>query len=180
MALHVRGVLLPDDEVRDLWLVGDRITLDPVPGAETVSDGGYVVPGLVDAHCHLGIQYGAKPIESLDQARELAHTDRDAGVLALRDAGSPYPYPELDDEPGIPRLVRAGRHVAPTRRYLRDIGVEVDAADVAATVTAQAKAGTGWVKLVGDWIDRSVGDLAAPWGLAAMAPAVGATHAAGA
>ncbi|MEU8231882.1 amidohydrolase family protein [Actinoplanes sp. NPDC048967] len=179
MALHVRGVLLPDDEVRDLWLVGDRITLEPVAGAETISDGGYVVPGLVDAHCHLGIQYGAKPIESLDQARELAHTDRDAGVLALRDAGSPYPYPELDDEPGIPRLVRAGRHVAPTRRYLRDIGVEVDAADVVATVTAQAEAGTGWVKLVGDWIDRSVGDLAPSWDPATMAAAVEAAHAAG-
>ena len=33
MALHVRGVVLPDDEVRDLWLVGDRVTLTPVPGA---------------------------------------------------------------------------------------------------------------------------------------------------
>ncbi|AGZ45528.1 amidohydrolase family protein [Actinoplanes friuliensis] len=180
MALHVRGTVLPDGEVRDLWLVGDRVTLEPVADAETISDGGFIVPGLVDAHCHLGIQYGAKPIDSLDQARQLAHTDRDAGVLALRDAGSPYPYPELDDEPGIPRLVRAGRHVAPTRRYLRDIGIEVDAADVAATVTAQAKAGTGWVKLVGDWIDRSVGDLAPSWDPATMAAAVEAAHAAGA
>jgi imidazolonepropionase-like amidohydrolase len=150
-----------------------------VAGAETVSDGGYIVPGLVDAHCHLGIQYGATPIQSLDQARELAHTDRDAGVLALRDAGSPYPYPELDDEPGIPRLVRAGRHIAPTRRYLREIGIEVDAADVVATVTAQAKAGTGWVKLVGDWIDRGVGDLAPAWDADTMRAAVAAAHAAG-
>lgn len=179
MALHVRGIVLPDDEVRDLWLVGDRITYEPVAGAETISDGGYIIPGLVDAHCHPGIQFGAKPIENLDQARELAYADRDAGVLALRDAGSPFPYPELDDEPGIPRLVRAGRHVAPTRRYLRDIGIEVDAADVVATVTAQAKAGTGWVKLVGDWIDRSVGDLAPSWDPATMAAAVEAAHAAG-
>lgn len=180
MALHVRGVVLPDDEVRDLWLVGDRITLEPVPGAETVAAEGWIVPGLVDAHCHLGIAYGAKPIQSLDEARDLAAKDRDAGVLALRDAGSPYPYPELDDEPGIPRLVRAGRHVAPPKRYLRDIGIEVEAADVAATVTAQAKAGTGWVKLVGDWIDRSAGDLAPSWDPATMAAAVEAAHAAGA
>src|SRR3954470_9184527 len=131
MALHVRGVVLPDDEVRDLWLVGDRVTLEPVSGAETISDGGYVLPGLVDAHCHLGIAYGATAVSSLDQARELAATDRDAGVLALRDAGSPYPYPELDDEPGVPRLARAGRHVAAPRRYLREIGVEVEAPDVA-------------------------------------------------
>jgi imidazolonepropionase-like amidohydrolase len=180
MALHVRGTVLPDAEVRDIWLVGDRVTFEPVAGAETISDGGWIVPGLVDAHCHLGIAYGAKPIESLDQARELAHIDRDAGVLALRDAGSPYPYPELDDEPGVPRLARAGRHVAPPRRYLRDIGVEVPAEEVAATVTAQAKAGTGWVKLVGDWIDREVGDLAPSWDESTMAAAVEAAHAAGA
>ena len=180
MALHVRGVVLPEGDVRDLWLVGDRVTLDPVAGAETVSDGGYVLPGLVDAHCHLGIAYGARPITGLDEARELAAADRDAGVLALRDAGSPYPYPELDDEPGVPRLARAGRHVAAPKRYLRDIGVEVDGADVALAVTAQAKAGTGWVKLVGDWIDRSVGDLAPSWDPATMAAAVQAAHAAGA
>ena len=180
MALHVRGTVLPDGEVRDLWLVGDRVTFEPVRDAETVSDGGFVVPGLVDAHCHLGIAYGARPITSLDQARELAVTDRDAGVLALRDAGSPYPYPELDDEPGMPRLARAGRHVAAPRRYLRDVGVEVEPPDVAAAVTAQAKAGNGWVKLVGDWIDRGVGDLAPSWDAATMAAAVEAAHAAGA
>ncbi|MEV4707688.1 amidohydrolase family protein [Actinoplanes sp. NPDC049316] len=180
MALHVRGVVLPEGEVRDLWLVGDRVTYEPVAGAETVAAEGWIVPGLVDAHCHLGIRYGATPIESVDEARELAAEDRDAGVLALRDAGSPYPYPQLDDEPEIPRLVRAGRHVAPTRRYLRDIGVEVDADDVVDTVTAQAKAGTGWVKIVGDWIDRSVGDLAPSWDAATMAAAVEAAHAAGA
>jgi imidazolonepropionase-like amidohydrolase len=180
MALHVRGVVLPDGEVRDLWLVGDRVTFEPVREAETISDGGYVLPGLVDAHCHFGIAAGAKPVTNLDQARDLAGQDRDAGVLAVRDAGSPFPYPELDDEPGIPRLVRAGRHVAAPRRYLRDVGVEVEAAGVVAAVTEQAKAGTGWVKLVGDWLDRSVGDLAPSWDAGTMAAAVAAAHAAGA
>jgi imidazolonepropionase-like amidohydrolase len=180
MALHVRGTVLPDGELRDLWLVGDRVTLEPVSGAETISEGGYLLPGLVDAHCHLGIAPGGRPISGLDQARELAATDRDTGVLALRDAGSPYPYAELDDDPGVPRLARAGRHVAAPKRYLRDVGVEVSGADVAPTVTAQAKAGNGWVKLVGDWLDRSVGDLAPSWNAATMAAAVRAAHDAGA
>ncbi|MGW2627027.1 amidohydrolase family protein [Micromonospora taraxaci] len=179
MALHVRGVLLPDDEVRDLWLVDDRVTFTPVPDAETVVDGGFVLPGLVDAHCHIGIARGGAPITSLDQARDLARLDRDAGVLAIRDAGSPYPYPELDDEPDLPRLARAGRHVAPPKRYLRDIGVEVDATEVAATVATQAKAGNGWVKLVGDWIDRGVGDLAPAWDADTLTAAVRAAHDAG-
>jgi imidazolonepropionase-like amidohydrolase len=180
VALHVRGVVLPDDEVRDLWLVGDRVTLTPVPDAVTVADRGFVLPGLVDAHCHLGIARGARPISSLDEAKTLAAADRDAGVLAIRDAGSPYPYSELDDDPDVPRLARAGRHIAPPKRYLRDIGVEVGAAELAAEATRQAAAGTGWVKLVGDWIDRSVGDLAPAWDVAAMATAIEAAHAAGA
>lgn len=179
-ALHVRGVVLPDDEVRDLWLVGDRVTFEPVPGAQTVSDGGFILPGLVDAHCHIGIGSGGVPVSGLDQARSLAAVDRDAGVLAIRDAGSPYPYPELDDDPDTPRLARAGQHVAAVKRYLRDTGVEVEAPEVAAAVTAQARAGNGWVKLVGDWIDRSVGDLAPSWDAATLTEAVAAAHAAGA
>jgi imidazolonepropionase-like amidohydrolase len=171
--------LLPDDEVTDLWLVGDRVTREPVAGATTVSAGGFVLPGLVDAHCHIGIAPGGAPVTTVDQAVRLAVLDRDAGVLAIRDAGSPYPYPQLDDDPDVPRLARAGQHVAPVKRYLRDIGVEVAAADVPAAVTAQARAGNGWVKLVGDWIDRGVGDLAPAWDEATLRAAVGAAHAAG-
>jgi imidazolonepropionase-like amidohydrolase len=177
--LHVRGVILPDDEVRDLWIVGDRVTRTPVEGATTVADRGFILPGLVDAHCHIGIRNGGGNVESLDEARALAYADRGTGVLAIRDAGSPYPYPSFDDDPEIPRLARAGRHVAPVRRYLRGLGIEVEAADVAATITEQAKAGNGWVKMVGDWIDRSVGDLAKAWDAETMAGAVAAAHAAG-
>ena len=180
MAWHVRGVVLPDDEVRDLWFVGDRVTLEPVPDAITLTDRGFVLPGLVDAHCHLGIRPGGAPVQGLDEARALSAVDRGAGVLAIRDAGSPYPYPSLDDDPEVPRLARAGRHVAPPKRYLRDVGVEVPADEVVGAITQQAAAGNGWVKLVGDWIDREVGDLAPAWDTSVFAPAIAAAHAAGA
>jgi len=179
-AWHVRGVVLPDDEVRDLWLVGDRVTHEPVPGAQTLADRGFILPGLVDAHCHIGMRPGGDPIEAVDEARELAGVERGAGVLAIRDAGSPFPYPELDHDEDVPRLARAGRHVAPVRRYLRHIGIEVEASEVGRTIKEQAAAGNGWVKLVGDWIDRSVGDLAPAWDLDVMAAAVADAHAAGA
>jgi imidazolonepropionase-like amidohydrolase len=48
------------------------------------------------------------------------------------------------------------------------------------TMKEQAAVGNGWVKLVGDWIDRGVGDLAPAWSPDAMAVAVSAAHAAGA
>jgi imidazolonepropionase-like amidohydrolase len=179
-ALHVRGVVLPDDRVRDLWLVGDRVTLEPVVGAETVADGGFILPGLVDAHCHIGIAAGGVPITEVAQAKAFAAVDRDAGVLALRDAGAPIDYRELDHDPDLPRLARAGRHVAPPKRYLRGVGMEVGSAEVATELGRQAARGNGWVKLVGDWLDRDVADLSPAWDVAVMAEAVRAAHATGA
>jgi imidazolonepropionase-like amidohydrolase len=180
MALHVRGVVLPDDEVRDLWLVGDRVTMEPVPGAETVSDGGFVLPGLVDAHCHIGIAPGGAPVSTVDAAKALAVVDRDAGVLAIRDAGSPYPYPRLDDDPDVPRLARAGRHLAAPKTHLRGIPRECTAEELPAAVAEEARAGNGWVKLVADWLDRGVADLAPTYPPEVLAAAIEVAHAAGA
>jgi imidazolonepropionase-like amidohydrolase len=178
--LHLRVLWLPDDAVRDVYVDGDRITFDPVPGARTVATAGFALPGLVDAHCHIGIRRGAAPIESLDEARALARRDRDAGVLAIRDAGSPYPYPELVGEDGLPRLVRAGHHVAASRRYLRGIGLECEPDEVVGALARQAKLGDGWVKLVGDWIDRSKGDLAPSFEPEVLTAAIRAARAEGA
>lgn len=177
---HLRVVWLPDDTVRDLYVHGDRLGFEPVPGAETIATSGYALPGLVDAHCHIGIKRGAIPIESLDEARELALTDRDAGVLAIRDAGSPFPYPELDNAVDLPRLVRAGRHLAPHRRYLRGVAIECTAEELPQRAAEQAKLGNGWIKLVGDWIDRDAGDLGPTYDAGVLAAAIDAAHAAGA
>jgi imidazolonepropionase-like amidohydrolase len=179
-ALHLRVVWLPDDAVRDVYVDGDRLTFAPVPGARTVAASGYALPGLVDAHCHIGIRRGAAPVESLDEARALARKDRDAGVLAIRDAGSPYPYPELVGEDGMPRLIRAGHHIAASRRYLRGIGLECEPDEVVGALARQAKEGDGWVKLVGDWIDRSRGDLAPSFEPEVLAAAIRAAQAEGA
>ena len=174
-ALHVRGVVLPDGEQRDLWMLDGRLTLEPVPGAETVLDGGWLVPGLVDCHCHVGMKPdgpGAEPDEMVEQAR----TDRDVGTLLLRDAGAPVDNRFLQSREDLPRLIRAGRHVARPKRYLRDVGVEVEPDGLVAAVEEQARLGDGWVKLVGDWIDRATGDLAPLWPEDVLAEAVGRAH----
>ena len=179
-ALHVRAVWLPDDTVRDIYIEGDHLGFEPIPGAQTVATAGYALPGLVDAHCHIGIKRGSVPVENLDEARELARIDRDAGVLALRDAGSPYPYPELEHETDLPRLVRAGRHLAPPKRYLRGVAIECTAEELPVRAAEQARLGSGWIKLVGDWIDRAEGDLGPTYDADVLKAAVDAAHAAGA
>ncbi|HVV19767.1 MAG TPA: amidohydrolase family protein, partial [Pseudonocardiaceae bacterium] len=175
-ALHLRGVVLPADEPRDLWVVNGRVRTAEVPNATTVFDGGFLVPGLVDAHCHVGL--GPEGAVSLDEAADQATTDRDAGTLLIRDCGSPIDTTPLQARLDLPRIVRAGRHLTKPKRYIRGVGLEV--ADLPAAVAEQAANGDGWVKLIGDWIDRSAGDLAPVWPDDVLAEAIGVAHRLGA
>jgi imidazolonepropionase-like amidohydrolase len=179
-ALHLRGVVLPDGEERDLWVHDGRLRTQSVPGAQTVVRGGWLLPGLVDAHCHIGIGRGEVPLADVAAARALALVERDAGVLTIRDAGSPLHYPEFDDDRELPRLMRAGRHLAPPKRYLRGYAVDVEAEELPEQAATQARRGNGWVKLVGDWIDRGVGDLTPTYDDATFAAAISSAHAEGA
>lgn len=54
MVLRIRGRALPTGEPIDLYADGDRWTTEPVANAELVSDGGWILPGLVDSHTHPG------------------------------------------------------------------------------------------------------------------------------
>ncbi|HEX4225290.1 MAG TPA: amidohydrolase family protein [Pseudonocardiaceae bacterium] len=179
MTLHLRGVLLPEGEQRDLWVVNGRIRTVPVPGAETVFDGGFLLPGLVDAHCHVGL--GESGGVDLDEAIRQAETDRDAGTLLIRDCGSPLDTRPLQERRDLPRIVRAGRHLARPKRYLREIGIDLDDPQLLPeAVLAQAAESDGWVKLVGDWIDRGTGDLAPLWPDDVLRRAIDAAHEVGA
>src|SRR3712207_211711 len=140
-ALHLSGVVLPEGEHRDVWVRDGRFTFEPVAGAETVSRGGWLLPGLVDAHCHVGVAPGGRHTPDLPELREQALADRAAGVLALRDCGSPVDTRALDDDPELPLIIRAGRHIARTRRYIPELAVEREPADLADEVRVQARRG---------------------------------------
>lgn len=172
---HVRAVVLPGGEPRDLWIDPQgRISDEPIAGAQTLAREGYLLPGLVDAHCHVGLDaHGG--VDEAEQERQIL-TDRDAGALLLRDAGAPVDTHWIDDRPDLPRLIRAGRHIARTRRYLRHYGEEIEPDRLVAEVERQAERGDGWVKLVGDWIDRDLGDLAPCWPADVAAAAIARAH----
>lgn len=179
MRLHVRGRSLPDEDPVQYWIVDGCLSVQPVAGADTVFDGGWIIPGLVDAHCHLGIGPGG-PVD-VDQAIGYARAERAAGVLLLRDPGVPVDTGALDDRDDLPRVIRAGRHLAKTKRYIPGLAIDVDdESQLPAAVAEQAQRGDGWVKLIGDWIDRGVGDLAPLWSDEALAAAIAAAHAHGA
>ena len=179
--LHIRGsVLVGPQEVRDeLWVVGGKITyVAPSAGADVQTVQGWVLPGLVDAHAHVGLDAHGAVDDATSEKQAVA--ERDGGTLLLRDAGSPSDTRWIDDREDLPRIVRAGRHIARTRRYIRNYAHEIEPEDLARYVRQEARRGDGWVKIVGDWIDRDTGDLSPCWPREALAPAIAVAHEEGA
>lgn len=182
MRLHVRGRRLPDETPIELWIVDGQVSTEPVANADTVfgaSSQGWILPGLVDAHCHVGLgDHGEIP---LDDAIAQAQSERNVGALLLRDCGSPTDTRSLDDHDDLPRIIRAGKHLARPKRYASGFAVELeDESQLPAAVAEQARRGDGWIKLVGDWIDRELGDLAPLWSDDVLKAAIDTAHAHGA
>ncbi|WP_308121864.1 amidohydrolase family protein, partial [Actinotalea ferrariae] len=186
--LHLRGRVVVDDETErdEVWVVDGRLTFDPprgrrAAGATTTIDG-WVLPGLVDVHCHIGLGPDGAVSHEVAEAQALA--DRDAGTLLIRDAGSPADTRWVDARADLPRILRAGQHLARPKRYLRHYGRELDdVADLPAAVAGEAARGDGWVKIVADWIDRDLGpegDLRPLWPDDVLAEAVRVAHERGA
>ncbi|MEU5026815.1 amidohydrolase family protein [Streptomyces milbemycinicus] len=185
--LHIKGRVLvgPEAEgaawdVRDeLWVVDGKITYDrPTAARDVRTIEGWVLPGLVDAHCHVGLDTHGAVDESTSEKQAL--TEREVGALLLRDAGSPADTRWIDGRDDLPRIIRAGRHIARTKRYIRNYAHEIEPGELVAYVAQEARRGDGWVKLVGDWIDREAGDLTACWPRAEVEAAIAEAHRLGA
>ncbi|WP_144018507.1 amidohydrolase family protein [Demequina sp. NBRC 110051] len=180
-ALHLTGpVLVDDDTVRaEAWVVGGRITYErPMHSGTPVRIDGWVTPGLVDVHCHIGLDSGGAT--DRDLAVKQATVDRDAGTLLIRDAGSPLDTSFVHERDDLPRLIRSARFIARPKRYLRGYAREIEAADLPTVAEEEALKGDGWVKLIADWIDRDHGDLTPLWSPSQLAEALTRVHAAGA
>ncbi|MCW2858125.1 MAG: amidohydrolase [Marmoricola sp.] len=167
------GPVLPEGEVADLYVVDGHITYERVAGATTVARG-WIVPGLVDAHCHLGLDDDGPTDLGTAEAQALA--DRDGGALLIRDCGSAMDTRWIQQRADLPHLIRAGRHIARSRCYIRNYADEVEPDGLVAAVVREAGRGDGWVKLVGDWISRDAGDLAPSFPAEVFAAAIEAAH----
>lgn len=170
-----RGALHPA-----AWVKAGKITFrdpsDPKdPGEKTQNVSGFVLPGLVDVHCHIGLDlHGAV---DADTARVQAEADRNSGVTLVRDAGVPSDTRWMAQRNDLPRIIHSGRHLARPKRYLRNYANELDdVRDLPEAVEQQARNSDGWVKIVADWIDREHGDLTPLWPDAILREAVQRAH----
>ena len=173
--MRVRGIVLPEREERTFWIDGDRLRTDPVRGGETVVDGGWLLPGLVDVHTHPGAEEIKEDAFDDEALRRHLTEHRDAGVLLVRTPGTAARVPKwVDEDPELPRVRSAGRWLATPGRFFPGFGRDIGEDELVRAAVEEAEASSGWCKIIGDW---KWNEPAVPLDL--MTAAVAAVHAAG-
>ncbi len=153
MNLHLHGHVLPEDKEQDIYVVNGHITFQKVKDAKTVVKDGYILPGLVDSHAHLSLASPAgdeAPPEERVRASARAHLH--AGVLAIREPGSPdHASKEIRPDEGLPRVQTGGRFLAPTNRYFPGLAREVEEDELPDAAEEEAGKSGAWAKIIGDF-----------------------------
>ena len=124
----------------------------PMPGIEPDASG-WVLPGLVDVHNHLSLASPAGDDEDADvRVRASASVELALGVLAIREPGSPDDAStRLAVEDGWPRVITAGRFLAPPGGYFPGFAREVTAAELPSAAEQEARRSGGWAKIIGEF-----------------------------
>ncbi|MFI0483639.1 amidohydrolase family protein [Actinomadura sp. 9N215] len=149
------GLFLPEGRAGATG-IDDRGRWAPAPpdGGERIP-GRFLLPGLVDAHCHLTVGSGAdgrpRPL-TFGEARANLRTAREAGITVVRDLGSPgsMALRLLDEADGV-NLIACGRFLAPQDQYFPGLHAPVPADALIEAARAEIAAGARWVKLIGDF-----------------------------
>ena len=159
-AYHIRATLLPDgDQQRDFWIHDRRITFEPVDGAEDLAPiGGFVLPGLVDCHVHLTLDFAESglPAGSAELVEANLRGHLTTGTFVVRDMGAVSDATQRLSDECRPRVHYAGRLLAPPNRYF-GIQRNTPSDELVDVATREAKSGAHWVKIIADF-DES-GDL---------------------
>ena len=179
-ALHVNGRILPSGDVRDVFIVGGRFTFAPQTDARTIATGGFLLPGLVDAHAHLALGSPTPDAEPHLAAQASARAHLHAGVLVVREPGSPdHSGQNIGPAQGLPRVQTGGRFLAPFGGYFPGLPREIAVEDLPTAAVEEARASGAWAKAIGDFPDED-GRLAPNFPQMILAEAVRAVHAVGA
>jgi imidazolonepropionase-like amidohydrolase len=152
-AFHIETTVLPDGVKRDLWVEDGRFVEGPLD-VSTLHEGGFAVPGLVDAHAHLAL---ASPLEDGPEdevVRASARRQLEAGVLVVREPGSPNRASrDLSSDELLPTIYTAGRFLTTPGRYLPGLALEVRDDELPAAALSELRQSGDWVKVIGDYFD---------------------------
>ncbi|TRZ57941.1 MAG: hypothetical protein D4S02_13160 [Rhodocyclaceae bacterium] len=131
-----------------------------------VERGGFLMPGLVDAHVHLFLDGGVtdnkvradhlkQPLERLaEAARQGARQARGCGVTLVRDAGDRHGINHLiraeagDPASGLPQVRSAGLGVKRAKRYGAFMATDVDDEDSIWHVVSDLASSSDEIKLI--------------------------------
>ena len=178
--IHLDTTVLPERSRRDLFVVDGRVRMEPVEDATTASVGGYAIPGLVDAHAHLALRSPAgDTARARDRIRASARAQLDAGVLLVREPGSPTRYArDIGPGDGLPRVQTAGRFLAAPGRYFPNLAREVTADELPDAVADELAWSGHGAKVIGDFFDDD-GAITPVFPTEALVAAAAAAHADG-
>src|SRR4051812_19626168 len=177
-ARHIRGLVLPDEVERDVYVADGRLTFKAPEGpTTTLATDVYLLPGLVDVHAHLALCSPApEGATSGERARASAGAHLEAGVLAVREPGSPdYASKGIGPAEGLPRVTTAGRFLAPPDRYFPGLARGVTDEELPDAAVEEHEASGAWVKLMGDSPFPGPG-ITATFGAGAIHEAVRRVH----
>jgi imidazolonepropionase-like amidohydrolase len=147
--------VLPDGDLVDAGITEQgQWTWRPPAAAEDLP-GRFVLPGLVDAHCHLSVgQTGSGAPVALEPeaaAANLRNAHR-AGVTAIRDTGSPGSLTLRVLATGAGTGLQAcGRFLAPQGRYYPGLHVPVPPEQLVPAALAEIHNGATWIKVIADF-----------------------------
>ena len=177
-SFHVETRVLPSGDLTDVW-IGDGVFVEGPVNGPTIHSGGFAVPGLVDAHAHLALASPAPDADDDERARASARAHVQAGVLTVREPGSPNRASmRISRSDGLPAVVTAGRFLAPPDRYFPLLAREVDDDMLVAAATDELRQSGGWVKVIGDFFDQE-GRFSANFSTEALRQTAAAVHEAG-
>jgi len=154
---HIRAIRLPKgDQPEDWWVVDGQLSNTPVANAIELP-GRYILPGMVDAHTHLSIDFNQTNFpagsDELIDANLAIHLRK--GVTVVRDAGRlpnvPLYQPRMAAKHGSPRVISAGLMLAPAGRFYPGIFNPVAPNELIATALAEVQQGIEWVKIGADF-----------------------------
>jgi imidazolonepropionase-like amidohydrolase len=124
----------------------------------------WALPGLVDAHAHIGRSSTGLQSADLEEARANARAALNAGVGLVLDKGwVDLTVVEMTRQVPAnerPEIEAAGVILAVEGGYWAGMGRDIAPGRLAQEMERAAREGIGWVKLIGDWPRKGIGPVA--------------------